>query len=259
MKTKMKALTLALCAVMLVATTVFVTVAFLTDKSDVVKNTFTVGKVDIILDEAKVEQYGDPVDASGKVITDKMTITDAEGKTKEVLDYTKAPRVLENTYKLLPGLDYVKDPTVQVKTDSEKCYVRMMVTVTVPAAAADKIGTDLTNIVTGHDENIWVRKNQTVTPGADATAPTVIVYEYRYNGIVDAYTLPAGYEADYGKLPALFTGITVPDDYDNATIEALAGLKIDVVAHAIQSAGFTATDIFATAEDAAWNAFDNQK
>lgn len=248
MKTKMKALALALCAVLLVASTVFVTVAYLTSTTKTVKNTFTVGQVAIILNEAKVEQYGDPVDANGEVITDKMTITDAEGNTKEVLDYTKAPRVLENTYKLIPGLDYVKDPTVQVKTDSEDCFVRMMVTVTVPAAAASQIPTDLANIITGHDENIWVRKNQTVTPGADATAPTVIVYEYRYNGIVDASTLPAGYEADYGKLPALFTGITIPGDMEVAD---LAGLKINVVAHAIQAAGFDG-DV-----DKAWTAFDD--
>ena len=225
----MKALTLVLCAVMLVASTVFATVAFLTSTTETVENTFTVGKVNIILNEADV-------DTNGAYVKDITT------------------RDLTNEYHLLPGLSYIKDPTVQVKTDSEDCYVRMMVTVTVPAAAADKIGTDLTNIVTGHDEAIWVRKNQTVTPGEDAT---IIVYEYRYNGIVDASTLPAGYEADYGKLPALFTGITVPGDYDNAAIEALSGLKIDVIAHAIQSAGFTATEN-ETAEDVAWAAFDKQ-
>lgn len=48
MRTKTKALVLALCAVLLVVTTVFVTMAFLTSE-DSVQNTFTVGKVTIIL------------------------------------------------------------------------------------------------------------------------------------------------------------------------------------------------------------------
>ena len=66
MKTKTKALALALCAVLLVVSTVFVTMAYLTSKTDVVTNTFTVGKVTITLDEAKVDEYGNPVDEDGK-------------------------------------------------------------------------------------------------------------------------------------------------------------------------------------------------
>jgi predicted ribosomally synthesized peptide with SipW-like signal peptide len=96
MRTKTKALALALCAVLLVVTTVFVTMAFLTSK-DSVKNTFTVGKVTITLDEAKVTADGEKVQG--------------------------ADRVKENKYHLIPGHFYVKDPTIHVANGSEECWL----------------------------------------------------------------------------------------------------------------------------------------
>lgn len=95
MKTKTKALVICLCAVLLVATTVFATMAYLTS-SATVKNTFTVGNVSITLDEAPVDQYGSTVSGD---------------------------RVTSNTYKLIPGHKYTKDPTVHVASGSEKCWL----------------------------------------------------------------------------------------------------------------------------------------
>ena len=97
MRTKTKALALALCAVLLVVTTVFVTMAFLTSK-DSVKNTFTVGKVTITLDEADVKSDGTYVS-------------------------NKDARVDANEYKLIPGHTYIKDPTIHVADDSEECWL----------------------------------------------------------------------------------------------------------------------------------------
>ena len=82
MKTKSKALLLTLCAVLLVAASVLGTMAYLTS-TDTVTNTFTVGKVEIKLDETDV--------------------TNPNG-----------PRVKANSYKLMPGTTYTKDPTVTV-------------------------------------------------------------------------------------------------------------------------------------------------
>ena len=96
MKTKTKALALALCAVLLVVSTVFVTMAYLTSK-DSVTNTFTVGKVTITLDEAKVTADGEKVQG--------------------------ADRVKENKYHLIPGHFYVKDPTIHVANGSEECWL----------------------------------------------------------------------------------------------------------------------------------------
>lgn len=57
MKTRSKALLLSLCAVLLVAASVFGTMAYLTSNDSVV-NTFTVGSVSITLDEADVKTDG---------------------------------------------------------------------------------------------------------------------------------------------------------------------------------------------------------
>ena len=96
MKTARKALILTLCAVLITAASVMGTLAYLT-ATDEVTNTFTVGKVDITLDETKVDTAGSPVPSA-------------------------AP-VQQNAYHLLPGHTYTKDPTVHVDADSEDCYV----------------------------------------------------------------------------------------------------------------------------------------
>ena len=57
-KTK-KIVALILSFVLVICATVFVTLAYLSDKTQVAKNTFTLGKVDIILDEAVVDEKGE--------------------------------------------------------------------------------------------------------------------------------------------------------------------------------------------------------
>lgn len=96
MKKKTKALMLVLCAVLLVTASVLGTMAYLTS-TDKVVNTFTVGKVAITLDEAKVKEDGTPV--------------------------AGAARVKENAYHLLPGHGYTKDPTVHVQANSEDSFI----------------------------------------------------------------------------------------------------------------------------------------
>ncbi len=96
MKKKTKALMLVLCAVLLVTASVLGTMAYLTSTDQVV-NTFTVGKVAITLDEAKVKEDGTAV--------------------------TPAERVKENAYHLLPGHGYTKDPTVHVQANSEDSFI----------------------------------------------------------------------------------------------------------------------------------------
>jgi predicted ribosomally synthesized peptide with SipW-like signal peptide len=96
MKTRSKALLLTLCAVLLVAASMLGTMAYLTS-TDEVKNTFTVGQVKITLDEAKVDENGKPVEG--------------------------AARVKANSYKLLPGHTYTKDPTIHVDAVSEDSWI----------------------------------------------------------------------------------------------------------------------------------------
>ena len=100
---KKKILLVGLLVVLVAAVSVGLTVAYLTS-ADTVTNTFTVGDVEIALDEAAVNENGEAIEG--------------------------AARVKANTYKLIPGHTYVKDPTVTVKAGSAESYVRMLVTVT---------------------------------------------------------------------------------------------------------------------------------
>jgi predicted ribosomally synthesized peptide with SipW-like signal peptide len=97
MKTKKILLTVAAMALVAVVA-VSVTFAYLTDNAKV-ENTFTIGKVDITLDEAIVDEYGKEVTGEG------------------------AGRRTSNEYKLIPNHTYKKDPTIHVDSNSEKCWI----------------------------------------------------------------------------------------------------------------------------------------
>ena len=211
MKTAKKAMLMTLCAIILVVATVFGTMAYLT-ASDEVVNTFTVGKVAIKLDEA-------PVDANGKA--------------------TAGDRVQANSYKLLPGLTYDKDPMVTVLANSEESYVKMTVTVN-NANELDDIfdpsGANLLAIFGGYDADNWTYKGNT----KDA-ANNTRTYEFWYKETVSAGA------ADVA-LDALFDTITVPGEITKEQLSTLSDLKITVNAHAIQADGFANAD-------EAWAAF----
>lgn len=204
---KFKALLVVACALLLVAASVFGTMAYLTS-TDEVKNTFTVGKVEITLDEAKVDQNGTAV--------------------------TPAERVKTNNYKLLPGHTYTKDPTVTVKKDSEPSYVKMTVTFS-KANELDAIfapnGANLTKIFNGYDAANWIAKGNT----KDATANTR-TYEFWYKEAVGAPT------ADVA-LDALFDSITVPGEIIKEQLATIEGMTITVNAYAIQADGFANADV----------------
>lgn len=212
MKTAKKAMLMTLCAIILVVATVFSTMAYLTSTDEVV-NTFTVGNVAIKLDEAKVNPDGSRVEG--------------------------ADRVKENSYKLLPGHTYNKDPMVTLLAGSETSYVKMTVTFS-KASALDAIfaptGADLTSIFNGYDSDNWIYKDNT----KDATANTR-TYEFWYKEAVGAPT------ADVA-LDALFDSITVPGTITKEQLATIEGLTITVNAYAIQADGFDDAD-------AAWAAF----
>lgn len=191
---------MSLCAVLLVAASVLGTMAYLTDTQKV-ENTFTVGNVAIDLDEAKVN-------------TDGTVVTGAD-------------RVKTNSYKLLPGHTYVKDPTVTVLTPSVASYVKMTVTFT-KANALDAIfaptGADLTSIFGGYDAATWIYKGNT-KEGDTRT------YEFWYKTTVDA-------TAAAQTLEPLFTSIIVPGTINNDQLKSIDGMTINVNAYAIQADGF---------------------
>lgn len=227
MKTKSKALLLTLCAVLLIAASVLGTMAYLTS-TDTVTNTFTVGKVEITLDETDV--------------------TNPNG-----------PRVKANSYKLMPGTTYTKDPTVTVLKGSEDSYVRMKVTFnnakeiialcTDPEFAGDgPTGVEnafpLIRMVKFVETNAakWdgiIPDNMVDTEDMladakyfayDETADT-LTYIFYYRETVTAPT------ADV-VLPVLFDTIKVPEWVTGEQLKALNDFKITVVAEAIQAGSF---------------------
>ena len=199
---KSKVLLTLLCAVALVATSVFGTLAYLTS-TDEVTNTFTVGNVAIKLDEAPVDEDG---------VADKT-----------------AERVDKNDYHLLPGHKYDKDPMVTVLAGSERSYIKMTVTFSKAAeldAIFDPAGADMTSIFGGYDAAAWIDKGNT----EDAQTNTR-TYEFWYKEAVAAPT------ADV-ELDALFDTITVPGTINNDQLATIAGMTITVNAYAIQADGF---------------------
>ena len=197
-----KKLMTVLALVLVIAMSVAGTYAYLTS-ADRVVNTFTVGDVQIKLDEAKANTDG----------------TLVEG----------AARVDANSYKLLPGHKYNKDPMVTVLKGSESSYVKMTVTFT-KAAELDAIfapnGANMTSIFNGYDSTNWIYKGN--TKNADNTR----TYEFWYKETV------AAPDADVA-LDALFDSITVPGTITNTQLATIEGMTITVNAYAIQADGFT--------------------
>ena len=198
-----KKLMTVLALVLVIAMSVAGTYAYLTSADEVV-NTFTVGDVQIKLDEAAAN-------ADGTLVPN-------------------AERVRANSYKLLPGHTYNKDPMVTVLKGSESSYVKMTVTFT-KAAALDAIfapnGADMTSIFNGYNSTNWELKNVTKDTEKDTRT-----YEFWYKETVAAPT------ADVA-LDALFDSITVPGTITNAQLATIEGMTITVNAYAIQADGFT--------------------
>lgn len=232
MKINKKFLIAMLSLASLALITGFVTLAYLIDEESVV-NTFTVGEVDISLDETDV---------------------DGDNSTKE------------NDYHIVPGHEYVKDPTLTIFDGSEESYVRIMMTVYNASAIQAIIGnekndlTDFTDFMGGWDEETWLYEDQIYDENTNT-----ITYEFRYKEIVDGFDENGDAVAE--KLPPLFERLSIPDELTPDEFKALYGdettpdddFKMVLEGHAIQVAGIHADpDNGLTAEDVAWAAFDEQ-
>lgn len=217
MKARNKIMLLALCMAALIAVSVLGTMAYLTAE-DTVTNTFTVGKVAITLDEAKVNDAG-------------VAVTPAE-------------RVKANSYKLMPGHSYIKDPTVTVKAGSEKAYIRMIVTAEFDKKLTDeKLAMKLDNIFTGFDEASWKQvKKDVTTTGEGENAKTKITYEYRYIKDNNPNTTFTAEKDKDTALSPLFNNVVIPGEWTNDDLAAIGGVKITIVAEAIQADGFANAD-----------------
>lgn len=173
-----KTLTIILAFALVIAMSVAGTVAYLTSQ-DSVTNTFTVGKVKITLDEAEV-------DANGAV--------------------TSAERVKTNSYKLIPGHTYTKDPIIHVDASSEKCWLFVKVENGISAIE------DSTNTI----------EAQLAAKGWSAVTTAAGVYAYK-ESVAGGTNVPV-----FGSFK--IAGTADVANYENATVV--------VTAYAVQADGF---------------------
>lgn len=214
MKKTKKILALALAAVMLVCTTVAATVAYLTANTGVVNNTFTVGSVAIDLDEADVDVYG---------------------------VRTQNPRDKANIYKLIPGHEYVKDPTVHVKSGSESCFLFV------------KVVNEITSVEAAQSANYNTIAKQMELKG---WKPVANQAEYP-----NVYYFDGKYDMNANPLVSDFIVFEEFEIADNANVSSLVGTDgkvtavVTIDAYAVQADGFVdAPDAWSKAPLADWKA-----
>lgn len=198
---KNKVLLTVVCAVLLVAASVMGTLAYLTS-TDEVKNTFSVGNVKITLDETDVD------DSTPNATRDKA-----------------------NSYKLMPGHEYTKDPIVHVDAASEDCY--LFVKVVNEIAAIE----DSTNTVA----------SQMAAKGWKALG-TGYDNIYVYVGTANGASAPLAVSA--GSNITVFEKVKVAGTVNNTTLAGYANKTITVNAYAVQKDGFegkTAAEIWTAA------------
>lgn len=181
-----KALLVVLALVLVAALSVGLTMAYLTSQ-DSVTNTFTVGNVAITLDE---------------------TDTDNDDNTSDNVTVGSITRDKANSYKLIPGKEYKKDPTIHVAAGSEECWLFVKVENGLAGAEADGD----TTIASQLSDNNWTLVN----------GQTNI---YAYNTKVSA-----------GQDKVVFEKFKLAG---NANVASYGSAKIKVTAYAVQADGFT--------------------
>lgn len=184
----------------LVLGTAPLTYSYLTASSEAVVNTFAGGAISLKLDEALTDSEGNP---------------DADGT-----------RVTENSYKITPGAELTKDPTITVLANSEDAYIFIYVDNELPE---EYFSLDYSDS--------WIEIASTGTKTL-----------YMYKSVVESS------DADY-SLDPIFTTVTVSEDLTSELIEELGELQITVQSYAVQADGVTEATAIQMAVDFFEDAF----
>lgn len=229
---KKRTIALLMAVVMLFGATVGTTIAWLTSLSATVTNTMTVGDVKITLDEADVNREVANSDGSKTIIYDEYV----NSNNSHVDSIGDAARVTANEYKLYPGKEYDKDPTVHIDDASENCFVFV------------KVVNGIKEIETAHN-----------TVLSDGTTYVSIEKQMEDNGWIPVaegsnvyYYAGAEKETD-GSVAAskdlvVFENFAIKTDVDGATLSTYKNATITIKAYAIQAEGFEdALDAWANA------------
>lgn len=208
---KKKILAITLCIAMLAIMLVSGTMAYFTD-TQAKTNTFTMGKVDITLDEPNYK----PVD--GKL-------------------------------KVFPGQTYPKDPTITVAADSENCYLVATVTINQSAKLHELYENDTTGVkqdwglsLAGHGGLVSggiagyaaVPASENNTSGTLLGEKVFLTYAEEGDNIIYTFYFKDIHHA--GEKEVLFTNVTIPSIINNDDLDG--DLTVTVNAYAIQAVGF---------------------
>ena len=218
---KKKILAITLCIAMLAIMLVSGTMAYFTD-TQAQTNTFTAGKVDIILYEHIVE----------KDATTGNLVSTGEKTQKD------------QSYHLYPAMTVAKDPTIRVEAGSEDAYVAAKVTVTgdihtligvegydnidITKLASGGLMDESTTQVTGWNGLSMVYETATcvIYQDADKANNTWTLYVFITEPMAEKETV------------ILFDTMTIPTAWDNAEMAKINGMNIKVEAYATQTNGF---------------------
>ncbi len=210
MKKFAKVMAFMLCAAVLVCGSIFGTYAYLTAQTNVVTNTFTFGGVIITLDEAKVDAE------TGRIIPGEE-------------------RVMANTFKLMPGKDYDKDPTIHVDSQSENCWIFV------------KVQNDISLLEEAQDSSKPTIREQMNKYGWTLVSGQTNIYKYKEIATPEGSNLTTAVAGDYRVFDKIYIapGVTGFGSYQGATIK--------ITGYAVQADGFTTADAAWAAAHASFN------
>lgn len=209
-----------ICTMALVAClSVAATIAYFTD-SDSVTNTFTVGNVEITMDELDTDK--------DTITTDNVEYTVKDANGNEV----KTIRDTANKYHLVPGMTYEKDPTIHVAEDSEDCWLFVKVENGIAAIEAQAEYKDKNDAIAQ-----GTIAEQMAAFGWKAVAGTENIYAYEKT-VGKAVDVPVfkAFKIDGEKTVNVEDGKTKPEGKED--IADYANQTVNVTAYAIQAAGF---------------------
>lgn len=281
---KKKLVSLCLVVALVLTAAIGGTMAYFTDVSDDVENTFAIGDIDIELTETAGVKDGNTVVQDIK-----------EG----VNGYSYS--------NLMPSYEIVKTPVVTNESDNNDAYVRVFITMNNYVAINEAIDAVYEKGTT-EDEKVastqpkydeifdnwgiqhrkifdgktylrgWMKKteeqvlfvdyvrspakeyqfdlrntfqtnDEKATPSAQLSSTQTGYYKKALDN--DSRTYILYLKLDPGESYTLFNGLNVPAEFNAAQMEMFKGLKINVYADAIQTAGFdTPEDAFNALEDA---------
>ena len=213
---KKRTIALLMAVVLLFGVAAGGTIAWLTADTKKVVNTFTVGDINIQLDETNIDNDSD--------------------KNDDVV-INGVARDKANSYKLVPGATYIKDPIVRVLPNSEKSYVFIQI-----EEKNNKVGettiiqfeknvTDWTAYAAGTNEanGVYVYYKVVNATDADTTwASNSLLTEYTKQGTnpAEKYNIKINDELTKTQLTSIKNAATIPElvfkacavQYENITL-----------------------------------------